>query len=163
MDGVDRLQVMTLIAKALGSSILSGNSGSGSVQIVKILKVGLPTVPPHQPLDNHSPPLCTLTPPLFVFYCGTRPDVFTSTTSLSYFLPVPRPLTSLCPQVPKLLRLGRLFKFLARFEGAANLGRIVLLLLMLCMLVHWCASRACTRAARRGPQIHLRTIVSASC
>ena len=68
MDGVDRLQVMTLIAKALGSSILSGNSGSGSVQIVKILKVGLPTVPPPPasrqpqptPLHSYSSLICFL-------------------------------------------------------------------------------------------------------
>lgn len=42
--------------------------------------------------------------------------------------------------MPKLLRLGRLFKFLTRFEGAANFGRIIILILLLCMLIHWLAS-----------------------
>lgn len=43
-------------------------------------------------------------------------------------------------QAPKLLRLGRLFKLLARIEGAANIGRIVLLLGLLVLLVHWLAA-----------------------
>lgn len=44
-------------------------------------------------------------------------------------------------KVPKLLRLGRLLKVLAALvEGAANLGRIVMLILMLALLIHWLAS-----------------------
>jgi CRP-like cAMP-binding protein len=42
-------------------------------------------------------------------------------------------------KTPKLLRLGRLFKFLARFEGAANIGRIVMLMLLFMLLLHWLA------------------------
>lgn len=42
-------------------------------------------------------------------------------------------------KVPKLLRLGRLFKFIARFEGAANIGRIVMLMLLFMLLLHWLA------------------------
>lgn len=43
-------------------------------------------------------------------------------------------------KVPKLLRLGRLFKvLLSQFEGAANIGRILVLILILCLLVHWFA------------------------
>jgi uncharacterized membrane protein YgcG len=40
-------------------------------------------------------------------------------------------------KVPKLLRMGRLFKFLERFEGAANAGRIFLLMLLMTLIVHW--------------------------
>jgi hypothetical protein len=43
-------------------------------------------------------------------------------------------------KVPKLLRLGRLFKFLTKFEGAANLARIGVLLLLLMLLIHWLSS-----------------------
>ena len=39
-------------------------------------------------------------------------------------------------KVPKLLRLGRLFKFLERFEGAANIGRILMLMLFMTFFVH---------------------------
>ena len=42
-------------------------------------------------------------------------------------------------KTPKLLRLGRLFKFLARFEGAANIGRILMLMLLFILLMHWLA------------------------
>ena len=43
-------------------------------------------------------------------------------------------------KVPKLLRLARLFKFLTKIEGAANLGRIVLLILFLALFIHWLAT-----------------------
>jgi CRP-like cAMP-binding protein len=42
-------------------------------------------------------------------------------------------------KTPKLLRLGRLFKFLARFEGAANIGRILILMFLFILLLHWLA------------------------
>ena len=40
-------------------------------------------------------------------------------------------------KLPKLLRLGRCFKFLERFEGAPNVARIVMLTLVLMLFVHW--------------------------
>lgn len=40
-------------------------------------------------------------------------------------------------KAPKLLRLGRLFKFLARFDGAANIGRIIMLMFLFVLLLHW--------------------------
>jgi len=42
-------------------------------------------------------------------------------------------------KLPKLLRLGRLFKFLSRFEKAANLGQIFILVMLMMLLIHWCA------------------------
>lgn len=39
-------------------------------------------------------------------------------------------------KTPKLLRVGRMFKFLERIEGAANVGRIVLLVLLTGFIVH---------------------------
>lgn len=42
-------------------------------------------------------------------------------------------------KVPKLLRLGRFFKALEKFEGAANVGRIFFLMLILVIFVHWIA------------------------
>lgn len=53
-------------------------------------------------------------------------------------------------KVPKLLRLGRLFKFLERFEGAANVGRIVALVLVMVLLIHWLASVWYLLASRDG-------------
>ena len=43
-------------------------------------------------------------------------------------------------RAPKLLRVGRLFKALLSIEGAANIGRIFLLMGLLAMLIHWLAS-----------------------
>jgi len=43
-------------------------------------------------------------------------------------------------KVPKLLRLARLFKMLSQIEGAANVGRIVLFMLLLALLIHWLAA-----------------------
>lgn len=40
-------------------------------------------------------------------------------------------------KAPKMLRIGRLFKFLARFEGAANIGRIFMLMFLFVLLLHW--------------------------
>ena len=45
-------------------------------------------------------------------------------------------------KVPKLLRLARLFKLLSKIEGAANVGRILLFMLLLARatLTHWLAA-----------------------
>ena len=43
-------------------------------------------------------------------------------------------------KVPKLLRLARLFKLLSKIEGAANVGRILLFMLLLALLTHWLAA-----------------------
>ena len=56
-------------------------------------------------------------------------------------------------KVPKLLRMGRLFKFLERFEGAANAGRIFLLMLLMTLIVR-CASVSSREGAR--PRIRPR-------
>lgn len=40
-------------------------------------------------------------------------------------------------KIPKLLRLGRVFKFLEKIEGAANVGRIIMLMIMMAVFVHW--------------------------
>mmetsp|Transcript_35591 Transcript_35591/g.93491 ORF Transcript_35591/g.93491 Transcript_35591/m.93491 type:complete len:304 (-) Transcript_35591:129-1040(-) len=40
-------------------------------------------------------------------------------------------------KIPKMLRLGRLFRFLSKFEGAANVGRIFVLLFVNIVLIHW--------------------------
>ena len=40
-------------------------------------------------------------------------------------------------KLPKLLRLGRFFKILERIEGAANVGRIVMLMCIMTLFVHW--------------------------
>ena len=40
-------------------------------------------------------------------------------------------------KVPKMLRLGRLLRFLERVEGAANVGRIFILMLIMGVIVHW--------------------------
>ena len=39
-------------------------------------------------------------------------------------------------KTPKLLRVGRMFKFLERIEGAANVGRIFLLVMLMGFVVH---------------------------
>jgi len=98
MAGSIPFELISLCAQASGSSLFGGGGGgadTGSVQIIKILKV------------------------------------------------------------PKLLRLGRLFKFLTRFEGAANFGRIVLLIMLLCMLIHWLAALFFLIAARPGGWIDI--------
>ena len=59
------------------------------------------------------------------------------TRALRFIFRSHTPRVQLFMQVPKLLRLGRLFKFLTRFEGAANIGRIVMLMFLFILLLHW--------------------------
>ena len=64
-------------------------------------------------------------------------------------------------KVPKLLRLGRLFKFLTKFEGAANLGRIVLLLLLLALFIHWLAAVYFLIASSEGGWVETKLCLEA--
>ena len=40
-------------------------------------------------------------------------------------------------KVPKLLRVGRVVKYLEKIEGAANVGRILAIMLLMAVFVHW--------------------------
>ena len=55
-----------------------------------------------------------------------------------------------CWQVPKLMRLGRLFKSFERIEGAANVGSIIILLVIMCLMNHWvsCLWFLCTKVTQ---------------
>ena len=50
-------------------------------------------------------------------------------------------------KAPKLLRIGRLVKVLESWDGAANVGRIVALMIIMTVFVHWISCIWCAMLA----------------
>ena len=60
-------------------------------------------------------------------------------------------------KVPKLLRLGRVFKILERVQGAANVSRIVMLVVGMAMVIHWLCAVWYVLAKREGKWLDSQT------